>query len=245
MSVRIVTHCYAEELPQYATQLRFHLSSFVLYKPKTIPVTVEICMTATDKRTRSVFRWFRDHTDLDLEHRILTKPEMFRRGVGRNRAALQNKEDVVWFTDVDHVFHEGCLDAMWEQWKLVRDRDPRVLLIYPRRIQIQSSGEAGDKLIKRMEKRKIELVDIDTSDFVRKRYTRGIGGVQIVSGRFCRDYGYLDGWKAWALPRDDGVAFGDFRDDRAFRIELLKRGKIQYVYFPGVFRLRHTERTHP
>jgi len=54
------------------------------------------------------------------------KESLFRRGIGRNQAALNTNAHWVWFTDCDLMFRKGCLDALAEQLQGRRDA-----LVYP------------------------------------------------------------------------------------------------------------------
>ena len=42
----------------------------------------------------------------------LTPPQLFRRSIGRNQAALNSSADWVWFTDCDLYFGAGALDSL-------------------------------------------------------------------------------------------------------------------------------------
>jgi len=128
MSIRIVTHCYARELPQYARFLQCQLSSFVLYPPN-VPIKIHVFLTPEDARTHRVIDWFCDYTPLSLSLTYLPAGQLWRRSIGRNIAAKQAEEELVWFTDVDHLFGDGCLDALWQTWAAMPQEQKRFNLI--------------------------------------------------------------------------------------------------------------------
>ena len=244
MSVHIITHCWAGDLPQYAQFLRYHISSLVLYKPKS-NVSVTICYTDEDAETSKVLREMMSHAAInDLRLRVLnlSPAELGRRCIGRNYAALASVEDIVWFADVDMVFREGCLDNLYSWW--ISDRPRKTLMVYPNTIQIHRNHALGDKAVESARKSNLRWVDINPDDFVEKKYTRAIGGVQIVDGDFARSHGYLNGDSRWQQPRTDGKFFGDFRDDVAYRSFCSGFGNVLSISLPGVYRLRHSNTTY-
>lgn len=254
MSVLLVTHCYAKELPQYAAFLRYQLSSLVLYKP-AVKTRIVVCYSPKDELTASVLRWFLVSTkpeDICLSVMGLTEDHLFRRSVGRNRAALASDEDLIWFTDVDHVFGEGCIDSLWNTWNgngcdLLRIRDSQgkqPTMVYPKEIQILQDHATGDRLVEQVLNEPERLWAVDPDEFVSKTYNRAIGGIQIVPGRLCREIGYLHGHQKWCSPRTDGKPFGDFHDDVVFRGVVSQRGEIVPIELPNLFRLRHTRTTY-
>lgn len=239
MSIRIITHCYAKELPQYATFLHYQLSSLVLYKPE-VSVVIYVCCTLDDQRTVNVLRQFQqEHPQLDLRPLYMSPGQLFRRSIGRNVASLTGTEALMWFTDVDHCFGAGCLDTLWDQW-LQFDAMPT--LMYPGQIWICRDHATGDALIGDVQHG--ELKDVENIPFTVKKYNRAIGGIQIVNGDYIREYGYLHRVEKWQRPRTDHKPFGDFRDDIAFRKLCAEHGIVQRITLPHLYRLRHTATTY-
>ena len=108
MQLHIVSHCYAVELQQYATALKYQLSSLVIYPPK-IRTVIEVCCVDEDRKTTDVLDWFICNTNLHIIFTRLSLPDIYRRGIGRNLAALSSHAELVWFTEVDHIFGEYCI----------------------------------------------------------------------------------------------------------------------------------------
>jgi len=251
--IEVVSHCYAAELPQYAAFLVYQASSLVLHKSMNCDACLSVCVwgekedaddptiswSVADPNVAKVLPWMKRTL---VEHGIgwsvcyLTRGEIGRRCVGRNRLALASEADVVWFADVDQVFRDGVLD------RLVTMEWPKgALMIYPREIMIHRDWKTGDERTSAVDLDDLRLVDVDPAEFVPKRYNRAIGGVQIVRGDFAREHGYNRDEK-WQGPTDR--PFGDFRDDVAYRRFCSERGVVVGVDLPGMYRLRHTRTTY-
>ena len=207
-------------------------------RPKC-PVTITICYYPDDEKTRWILDWFSFHTNLRLKRLALSLPELGRRSIGRNRAALATDANIVWFADVDHAWGYGCLDRLSEmEWP------ESATLCYPKQVMIHKDHATGDRATSVVLEKDLQFAEIKTEDFVPKSYRKAIGGVQIVQGDLARDYGYLDGIARWQTPRDDGLPFGDFRDDLAFRGVCRMYGKQVGIDLPGVYRIRHVRTTY-
>lgn len=249
MSIHIITHCYSVRLNHYAEFLCYQLSSLVLHPPK-VKTTITVCCSPTDNNTFRVFTSFAHKFDIagvGLTCHGMLDHCLFRRCIGRDEVAKTTRADLVWFTDCDHVFGEGCLDEAYQQWQQLKKKTNQPLMIYPNRINIHESHAIGDLLAAENHKlnRQNILRKIDPVDFVEKRYNRAIGGVQLVDGDYCREFGYLHKNKKWQQPRFDGRPFGDFKDDVAFRTEFSQRnGMTQGVKIKNLYRLRHSLTTY-
>lgn len=243
MSIRIVTHCYAGTLPQYAVFLRYQLSSLILHKPK-VPIVISVCFSVTDNRTIAVLSEFLDkHAgDINIQCEGMTERELFRRAIGRNRVALKSAEDLVWFTDVDYLFRNGCLDNLWAVWKSMES--PKPTLIYPKMVMVQRTHQLGDALVESAKFKRDLLVDVDEAEFVEKPEWKAIGGIQIVDGAYARIVGYLNTHSRYQQPVVAGQPFPEFRDDVKFRSNCAKVGAIQPIDGTGVYRLRHSRTTY-
>jgi len=237
--IELVTHCYATKMPQYAAALRFQLSSLVFYQPANCRLIVTVCFNPKDKATRHVFDQFSEDIapqGVEFKSIQLSVGNLGRRCIGRNMAALESEADLVWFTDVDHVFLPPCFD---ELIALTWPED--AVMVYPKHIMIQKDHYLGDEYLTR-EPRHCILEWVDRNDFMPKTYDRPVGGVQIVKGNTARKHGYLNGQDKWMVPCKN--PFGDFRDDVRFRKTMKGIGMVRPVEFSGVFRLRHTETTY-
>lgn len=235
MSIQIVSHCYAAKLKQYAVDLRYQLSSLVLYPPK-VQVGITICYTYTDVRTIAVLREFQNnHRKLDLTTCGMSGPELFRRSIGRNRVALTSQEALIWFCDVDYVFMSGCLDQLWERWQALPE--PKPSIVFPKKIKFHETHALGDALVEQCDG-KSGTLEIDPTQFVDKTYQRAIGGVQITNGEYARKYGYLNHSEKYQRTVISGRAFHTI-EDSVFRHHASLHGEIKGIDLDGVYRIRH------
>lgn len=233
MLIDIVTHCYAVEYPHFADLLAYQVSSLFLCPPKCDAKLVA-CFCLEDKKTVDVLNWASYWLPV---YRIPLSPQALgRRCIGRNRAAKETEADLVWFTDCDHTFQEGCLDRLASlDWPIAEGVPAS--MVFPKTIKIHQDYATGDQAAEKVGG-KPHLVSVDKSRFVDKHYNRAIGGVQIVRGDFARKHGYLDGDSKWQKPADK--PFGDFKDDVAYRGFCKQHGHIVGVDLPGVYRMRHS-----
>lgn len=239
-SVRIVTHCHASNLPQYAVFLQYHLSSLTRCLDD-VELSATVCYTPDDFKTSVALNWFaHNHPDFPLKRIALDPGELFRRSIGRNLAALDSHETLVWFADVDHVFMSGCFTELLKCWNELED--PKPAMIYPGTIKIHATHALGDELVRTYDPE--GDFKIKREDFVDKHYNRAIGGVQIVAGEVARVYGYLHGSKKYQKPTDGKHPFPSFRDDIAYRSFCGMMGGVKKVQFDGVYRLRHSAKTY-
>jgi len=235
-TIEIVTHCYAERLPHYADALVYQLSSLVLHRPSN-DVMVTVCTTPDDKRTNDA-AWFAYLNSVDVRPLFLTPPQLFRRAIGRNLAAKQTEADIVWFTDADIAFGQGCIDALaGVDWK------DDVSIVYPPDTWISRDHAMGDRTLAQVGGEP-QLIDVDPTEFVPKQYNNPIGPIQIVQGNFARKYGYLDGHPKWQRPVTDGK-FARCSADPVFRRFCKRHGRVMKVDLPNVFRIRHSEAASP
>jgi len=247
--VEVVTHCYAKELPHYASALGYHLYS-MRYSIQKGWATSTVCFSPEDEATMIVLRYFRETHDLSVKEMPMDAGTLGRRSIGRNRAALESKADYVWFSDVDQCFadcyaaptaleHLGIGVGYYN--KLTFRWPEGCSMVFPQQIFITHDHALGDKYLKEMRwnDNAYALGDIlSIEDFKIKRYNRAIGGVQIVKGDFAREHGYLNGIDRWQQPTEK--PFSDFRDDVAYRQFCLQHGKIVGVDLTPLNRIRHS-----
>ena len=236
MKITVISHCWAGRFPHYGYALAYQLSSFLLHKPRTCEVVPTVCYNPDDTLTVTCLKFFQEQ-GLGMRLIPLSMPALGRRCIGRNLAALETDADLVWFTDADWVFGEGCLDALagWG-WPTACS------IAYPPYSLVSVDHATGDIATGRMADG-FKVADIVPDEFVTKHYNRAIGPTQIVRGEYARQYGYLND-HPMARERDDGNYFGDFRDDIVFRNSCQARGKQMRVLLPNLSRLRHTETTY-
>jgi len=236
MLLEIVTHVYAMELPDYAADLVYHLSSLVLHKPTKCNVLMTIYATEQDWRAREVIDWFDGgRGELGLDVRFQPPLVLGRRCIGRNQAALDSKADLVWFADGDFAFGPGCLDTLAElPWP------SGASMIFPQTVLISKDHQTGDwAAMKAVEPK---LIDIDPSEYVPTRYKIAIGGIQIAHGDDCRKWGYLQyGKPGWMTPMKK-KPFKDTLDDKAYRGYISEKvgGKPVPIELPNLYRIRQT-----
>jgi len=236
MSLRIVTHCYARELPQYAAFLRHQMQALdrLADSDYHLPVVLSVCCTAFDVPTwKAVHEWMKSPGQKAFTLNIVCLPEgeLWRRSIGRNKIALSCTEDFVWFADVDYLPTMEFIRGIHEEFP------SQAAMIYPNEIWIQKTHELGDQLASGERPHILWKLD-----FERKHYSRAVGGVQIVRGELARKIGYLNNNEKWQRPVAE--PFKSFRDDLAFRRECRKHGQVVGVDLPELYRLRHTKTTY-
>lgn len=232
MSIEIVSHCYAVDLPQFAYFLDAQLWSLETYAPPGTKIS--ICCWLDDELTCETIVKHQHQDRLDITMLFLSRKDLFNRAIGRNFAALRTKADIIWFTDVDHVFGGGCLTCLEKQMER-----SQAVLHYPSEIKINKTHQVGDKYWNQIKDE--GRFYLDTDDFITKLYNKAIGGVQIVPGDFARKYGYLND-NPRALKKTDGVKpFPSFRDDVKFRKFCEAQGETKKLQLPNLYRLRHTQ----
>ena len=234
--IEIISHIYGVELPLCVGAFQYHLSSLILHRPKC-SVTMTVCYCPADKLVCELLEWFSnvDRQGADLKMKYIpeeTPLVLGRRCIGRNKMAKQTEADVVWFADGDFCFGDGCLDTLacmsWPE---------DATLVFPREYWIHKEHAVGDRITRNL---KPGLVDVDPEDFIKIGHSVAIGGIQIVTGDFCREHGYLDKQDKWMQPHTK--PFKDTLDDKAFRKYC---GKItgqqaKKIDLPNLFRIRQS-----
>ena len=236
-AVAIVTHCWAVNKPQYAAFLRCQLSSLVLYPPVTKVYPI-VAYSKEDSHTRAVVEDFSKQGTGWLQTIELTDGEMWRRAIARHRATQRFAAscDLMWFTDCDYLFGQGCIDSAKAAW-LEADKPE---MIWPRVILANPEKSFVDKMAARQEKSPAKgLYDATEIDVAPVKMLRAIGGLQITAATHCQQHGYLPQAR-W--QRQPLYPFPDFRDDVAFRRRIEHRFRcVPIEPLPGLIRLRHTE----
>lgn len=224
--LEIVSHCW-----NYARIGSYQLSSLLLH-PITIPVQYTLYYSATDKPTRLLVDFFSQQYAGNVTwcFRELEPSLLCRRSIGRNHAALHTEADWVWFADVDMAFGHKCLD------EAVRcaERDPCVMC-YPSIIR-KSSHEIGDALVEAASGPPI-IRPIDPLVFQLHVHKQAIGGVQIIKGDICREYGYLRDSPKYQEPADRWMRT---YDDRYVRTVIGALGPVECIPELPVYRIAHS-----
>jgi len=123
VKLQVVSHCW-----NYAHLSLFQLSSIVNYPPEDCELTYTLFHAEEDTGMRELIKQFDriDVPNVTWDWQVLPKAELFRRAIGRNKAALSSTADWIWFADCDLIFHKGCLDSVAAAVK-----DKQVRMIFP------------------------------------------------------------------------------------------------------------------
>ncbi len=228
LSLEIVSHCW-----NYSRLLTYQLSSFVLFPPTKVDVTMTVFHALEDEHTVQTLAYFKDFKvdRVTWNWRPTQKELLFRRSIGRNMAALECKTDWVWFADCDQMFRDGCIDSLADL--LPNQTAP---LVYPRQVNCSDLIDLDDPLLKSVEDGP-SIVDIDPSAFHPREWSKAIGGIQIVPGDILRKVGYCNGYPRYLRPAN---RMTKCREDRIFR-RLLGTDGVP-LDIPGVYRINHKHR---
>lgn len=228
IALEIVNHCW-----NYSHLLIYQLSSLVMFPPRRLSATVTVFYCPEDRRTASLLAFFEtlQVPGVGWNWQALPKEQLFRRAIGRNRAALATQADWVWFTDCDLLFREGCLDTLADRLQGRRDA-----LVYPRQ-EHRTPLLASDDPLLVAGRRESRVLDIDTAQFAARYPSRATGPLQIAHGDVCRACGYCDALAVYQKPSD---RWCKAHEDRAFRWLLRSQGVP--IEIPGVYRIRHLDK---
>ncbi|HAS82413.1 MAG TPA: glycosyl transferase [Verrucomicrobia bacterium] len=226
-TLEIISHCW-----RYSHMLAYQLSSFVLYPPSKLRAMITVFYAGEDDGTTKLLAFIGSHKvpNITWNWQALPKEQLFRRGIGRNRAALATQADWVWMTDCDIVFHKGCLDSLARQ--LVGRQEA---LLYPR--QERTTTMLADSCPMLQKGRALQLVDIDTREFSVHSRDRAKGAFQIIHGDVARVIGYCDGIGLYQTP---AAHWCKCYEDRAFRWLVGSQGTP--IEVEGVCQIRHVEK---
>lgn len=225
--LEIVSHCW-----RYAHMLAYQLSSVVNYPPTRLSLIVTVFYAEEDQETRELLAFIGRHpvANVTWNWQPLPREQLFRRGIGRNRAALSTMADWVWMADCDILFHKGCLDTLATELRGRRD-----VLLFPR--QERTTEMLADSCALLQGGRERKLVDIDTSVFSLHTRDRAKGAYQIIHGDVARTIGYCDGIPLYQTPARHWCKC---YEDRAFRWLAGTQGTP--IDVPGVYQIRHLEK---
>lgn len=225
LQLEVVSHCW-----NYSHFLVYQLSSLVLFPPKKLDVTMTVFYSPEDTRTEELLAFFgrQKVPGVIWNWQPIPKQELFRRSIGRNRAALATKADWVWFTDCDLMFRENCLDTLAE---VLQSR--REALLFPQE-ERTTDLLAEDNPMLRASISGPQVLDVDTTFFTIRQMTKATGPLQIAHGDVCRATGYCRNISLYQKPVE---RFAKCHEDRAFRWLLRSQGEP--INLPGVYRIRH------
>ncbi|MGO3296422.1 MAG: glycosyltransferase family A protein [Marinobacter sp.] len=225
LKVEVVSHCW-----NYSHFLVYQLSSVVLFPPKKLDVIMTVFYSPEDTKTKALLDFFSEQVvpGVSWNWQPMPKQELFRRAIGRNRAALATKADWVWFTDCDLMFRDNCLDALAEVLQGRRDA-----LLFPE-VEQTTDLLAEHNPMLQAGFTEPQVLDIDTRSFTSRQISKATGPLQIAHGDVCRSVGYCRNIALYQQPVEN---FAKCHEDRAFRWLLHSQGEP--VSIPGVFRIRH------
>lgn len=228
LRLQIVSHCW-----RYAHFLTYHLSSLVLYQSTKFDLTVTVYYCPEDESTLRVLRFFGEmkQSGITWDWRVLPKEQLFRRGIGRNLAAKSTTADWVWFTDVDIVFLDKCLDTLAD---LLQGRDD--VLLYPAMTRATTLLPEDDDILSRG-RRGPAIIDLPLQAFPLQMgpASRATGAYQITHGDIARECGYCDEVRVFQRP---STHWRKTYEDAAFRWVIGSRGVP--IDLPGVCQIRHS-----
>ncbi|WP_273204190.1 glycosyltransferase family A protein [Marinobacter subterrani] len=225
LKLEVVSHCW-----NYGHFLVYQLSSLVLFPPKKLDVTMTVFYSPEDEKTSELLAWFGRQSvpGVTWNWQPVRKQELFRRGIGRNRAALATKADWVWFTDCDLMFRDACLDTLAEALQGRRDA-----LLFPEEERTTDLLAENNPMLQ-AGTREPQVLDIETISFTSRKIAKATGPLQIAHGDVCRAVGYCRNIALYQKPVE---SFAKCHEDRAFRWLLRSQGEP--VELPGVYRIRH------
>ncbi|MFI3246227.1 MAG: glycosyltransferase family A protein [Ferrimonas sp.] len=227
-TLEIVSHCW-----KYSEFQLYQLSSLVNHPPTKLKVVHTVFYAEEDTDTVRVLDFFATQTveNVTWNFQALPKEQLFRRAIGRNKAAKATQADWIWFTDCDVVFHEHALDTLAEQ--LVGRQD---YLVYPEQMLATDLLPKDDPLIVAA-KAKPRLMALDLSRFSVRKFSRATGPIQITHGDVARACGYCASLAAYQKP---AASWAKCYEDRAFRWLLGTQGVALAI--PNVLFIRHAEK---
>lgn len=228
LTLEIVSHCW-----QYSHFLIYQLSSLVQFPPSQMDVTMTVFYSPEDDETCRLLAFFeRQHVPhVTWNWRPLPRQKLFRRGIGRNLAALETTSDWVWFTDCDLMFRDDCLDTLGEL--LQRRQDA---LVFPEE-ERTTELLAEDNPMLQAGSGAPQVLNIDATGFSARKMARATGPLQIAHGDVCRAVGYC---RSIGLYQQPSETWCKAHEDRAFRWLLRSQGVPLPI--PGVYRIRHVNK---
>lgn len=226
LTLEIVSHCW-----DYSHLLAYYLSSFVNYPPTKIEVTVTVFYSKEDKDTQATLNFFgkMNIQNISWNWQPLPKEQLFRRSIGRNKAALATKANWIWFVDCDLIFHKNCLDMLAKALQGHND-----VLLFPAEESITPLLVKSNPLLAIREP---QVIDIDTTLFSKQAINRAVGAFQITHGDVARACGYCRNIRVYQTPANH---WSKTYEDRTYRWLLRTQGES--IDVPGIYRIRHVSK---
>lgn len=224
LNLEIVSHCWG-----YGNMLTYQLSSFVNYPPKKATVTVTVFYSKEDEKTSKVIDFF---NSIPVENVIwnffpIEKEKLFRRGIGRNMAAVSTAADWIWFTDCDIIFHNNCIDSLADALTGKRE-----ILYFPRTECTTEMLKDDDPMLRKDSEP--QVVDISTDNFSQHSRDKAKGAFQIVHADVARAIGYCEKLKIF---QTQDTRWRKTYEDTAFKWLIGSEGIP--IDIDGVYQIRH------
>lgn len=238
-SLDIVTHCWSgQDVDIYHWLLKMQVRSLIsACEAFRHNCRLIIVHTPSDERTVDIVKQASQQQiseNFEILELALPENKLFRRAIGRNIAAKRTEADVVWFTDCDHLFTKSCLDDVIYHQEYNKNMYD---LLWPCKINISSTHTDGDELIRNEEVSGWGPLTLNKANFHIRNEPRAIGGLQIVTGDYCRTHGYLHNSK-WTRPVESDH-FLSCKCDVPFRRKIPGDRKAG-VLITNLYRVRHS-----
>lgn len=249
LHIELVSHCW-----QYSNLLSYQLHSLLQQRIEHADITYTLFYNDTDRATVSLLELIKTRVaetpksvpanqallskadpatmPINWNFRPLPKPELFRRAIGRNRAALATRADWIWFTDCDLVFLPGCLDGLAAALQGRTDA-----LVFPAR-EYRTIAYTDQDTVRAVQLERAELKAVDADELECFEITRATGPLQITHGDVARAVGYCRHAEAYLVPATE--RFQKCTEDRVFRWMLGTQGVPLEI--PGVCRIQHADK---
>jgi hypothetical protein len=225
--LEIVSHCW-----NYGNMLSYQLSSYVNHPPTKLSLTATVFYADEDTKTKAVLAYFgaMKVPNVTWNFQVMSKPKLFRRGIGRNMAARATQADWIWYTDCDIIFHENCLDSLAD--KLQGSQE---ILYYPATEKTTEMLADDDPMLR--QDSEPQVVEIDTDGFSQHSRDKAKGAFQIVHGDIARAIGYCEKIRIFQTECEH---WRKTYEDTAFRWLVDTNGEP--IDIEGVFQIRHIKK---
>lgn len=217
MKIHIISHCWALEHVNFAVFLRAQMSS--LYASSLRSTQDWHISVVHDRNDPTVIQELGlIQNQIAMKDRItpvpVDRPQCWRKCIGWDVAARGVLDsDLVWFTTCEYLFTNGCLDAVASFW----EQNDRPTMIWPKSYWANKDKKYIDTWSSEHTYTAFPMLP-NPARFSQFMCSRAIGGVQIVSGDYVKEFGYLRDDAKYQAPPDR--PFPDSLDTAAFRLQM-------------------------
>ncbi|TRX58161.1 glycosyltransferase family 2 protein [Thalassomonas sp. M1454] len=225
LNIEVVSHCWG-----YSHMMAYQLSSLVNYPPKKAHVTMTVFYSPEDEKTQKQLDFF---SSINVENvtwnwQPLPKELLFRRAIGRNRAALETKADWVWFSDCDIMFNENCIDSLVDSLQGRND-----ILVFPKKEKTTPMLKEDHPLLQKDAEPQVIRIE-NEENFEYYSRSKATGEFQITHGDVARAAGYCANISIYQTPSNHWCKCVE---DRCFRWLLGTHGVA--IDIDNIFQIRH------